>query len=336
MKVVRNILLITIIGSTLCADSWYTPYLQKIRSYFNPTTISYATVGAAAGGYVAHRANWNPCVGAAYGLLLGLSAEKLSNVYANMGKSEQTEPESDNPATPKVKKEYTHLSEIPIEQTQIRNEAQFKDDYEKIKQAVFNKMGPQFAQEFNLKYPEPTAYAVIELAARFDDMSKWQETYPPQATATIGSQEIKIDHDIAVMLHQYKNIQAVSLYKEILATQNPKKQATQTSINPVTQLSLKNPQKFYSDYQTMKNAVFTRFSGTNYENDFNIKYPQPTVEALIELASHFDAVPRWSETLPVSTTISIDGKKIALTGDIANIIHDNQEKIIELRQSYLE
>ncbi len=73
--------------------------------------------------------------------------------------------------------------------------------YAELKLLVFAKMGPDFATAFNKQYPQSSKKAVKELARHFDCTTGWLETYPPQTTATIGSQKIALEGEIALIIY---------------------------------------------------------------------------------------------------------------------------------------
>lgn len=73
--------------------------------------------------------------------------------------------------------------------------------YTALKDAVFVKMGTSFADAFNRKYPKASVNSIKYLAQYIDALSGWQESYPPQATATIGSKEVYLSGDVANIIY---------------------------------------------------------------------------------------------------------------------------------------
>jgi hypothetical protein len=74
--------------------------------------------------------------------------------------------------------------------------------YTALKDAVFAKMGTSFADAFNRKYPQATENGIKYLAQYIDGLTCWQESYPPQATATIGSKQVYLDGDVANIIYE--------------------------------------------------------------------------------------------------------------------------------------
>lgn len=85
-------------------------------------------------------------------------------------------------------------------------------DYKALREAVFTKLGKEFASNFKVKYSKPSQAAVNELAAHIDSQSAWKETCPARGTVTIGSQKIELGGTIANMISRYcfqHNVQQV-------------------------------------------------------------------------------------------------------------------------------
>src|SRR5579871_6864194 len=64
-----------------------------------------------------------------------------------------------------------------------------QNEWEMIKKAVFAKMGDEFKQQFNQKYPIPSDDGVRALADQFDENNKyttWLKTWPGQLPIMIG------------------------------------------------------------------------------------------------------------------------------------------------------
>lgn len=79
-----------------------------------------------------------------------------------------------------------------------------KEDYEILKQAVFEKMGEEFAREFNDKHPMPSKESIEELALCFDhNPSFWFLSNPPQTTAQIGGKDINLRGTIADIIYDF-------------------------------------------------------------------------------------------------------------------------------------
>ncbi len=69
------------------------------------------------------------------------------------------------------------------------------NDWETVKETVFAKMGSDFKQEFNKKYPTPSDDGVRALADQFDECdacgkkvtyTTWLKTFPMQLPLLIG------------------------------------------------------------------------------------------------------------------------------------------------------
>jgi hypothetical protein len=78
--------------------------------------------------------------------------------------------------------------------------------YTELKDAVFAKMGTSFTEAFNRKYPKASENSIKYLAQYIDALSGWQESCPPQATATIGSKQIHLTGDIANIIYDMNDI----------------------------------------------------------------------------------------------------------------------------------
>ena len=68
-----------------------------------------------------------------------------------------------------------------------------EQDYQKVKEAVFAKVGPDFAQSFNEKYPNWCLEGLGKLTQHIDEIpSSMMKTNPPQMTVTIGAYRIHL------------------------------------------------------------------------------------------------------------------------------------------------
>ncbi len=76
------------------------------------------------------------------------------------------------------------------------------EDYNILKEAVFNKMGQTFASSFESQYLMPTKKSVEELAHHFDHPpSFWFLSNPPQTTAVIGGKQVEIQGHIGDIIY---------------------------------------------------------------------------------------------------------------------------------------
>jgi hypothetical protein len=75
------------------------------------------------------------------------------------------------------------------------------DQWEMVKEAVFDKMGDKFKQQFNKQYPTPSDDGVRALADQFDECdscgkkikyTNWLKTFPPQLPLMIGGKYYRL------------------------------------------------------------------------------------------------------------------------------------------------
>lgn len=74
-------------------------------------------------------------------------------------------------------------------------------------------------------------------------------------------------------------------------------------------------------YAEFKKVVFAKME-PSFANAFDQKYPQPSIEAIKELALYIDDILWCAESYPPQIIALIGSQKIGLVGDIACIVCD--------------
>lgn len=87
--------------------------------------------------------------------------------------------------------------------------------YAELKEAVCTKMGADFTTTFNAQYPQSSVEGVQALALHIDSLTAWQECHPPRATATIGTQKIPLQGDIAFIIYGMHNNKVAQKYAKL-------------------------------------------------------------------------------------------------------------------------